>query len=360
MKVAILVPSGLKKTDGNTVRARRVISVIGKRFQTIVLAGRTDAEENNLYEGVPICSFFQFDRSVFLNPFKLIVLNLRFLRLLLRSSSDIVYAEGLYFLPSLFLASRLLGIKFIFEAHALAHKERAQVSRVSPFFLMIIELLMGKSSSAVVALSGETKQFFARLNKRTIFVPVFIDTQVYTVEHHDIHRRNLKRVGLVGPFRGMFNQGQIEFIIQNLNRFDPKIEFVLIGEVDKRTQQGRIKETGFLPAEQEYAKALAQLDALVVPVKVGTFGPKNKMIEAMACGVPVFSTPAGVIGLDFAKPNENIFVFKEDELVDSINSLLFEEKKLADVGSNARNMVEQHYSIESCERGIISAIELAS
>lgn len=358
MNVAVLVPTGLKKTDGNSVRARRVISILGKHFHTIVLAGRTDGDASKRYAGVPVYSFFHFDKRSMLNPLKLMRANFRFFKLLLQSQAEIVYAEGLFFLPSLYLASRLVGVKFIFEAHALAHKERAQVSKLSAFLLLIIELLLGKSSSAVVALSGETERFFSRINKSTIFVPVFIDTKLFTEKRRGVHSE--KKVGLVGPFKGLFNQGQIEFILENLDRFDQKIKFVLVGQLDGTIKSERIRKTGYLQAEEDYAGALADLDALVVPVKVGTFGPKNKMIEAMACGVPVFTTPAGVIGLDYAKPDENIFVFKEEQLVDSINSLLFQEELLSRIRSNARAMVEQHYSVERCSEGIVKAIELAA
>lgn len=356
--VAVLVPTGLKKTDGNSVRARRVISILAKHFRTVVLAGRTDGETNKRYAGVPVYSFFHFDTSSMLNPLKLIWVNIRFLKMLFQSRAEIVYAQGLYFLPALYLASRLVGIRFIFEAHALAHKERAGASKISAFLLLIIELLLGKSSSAVVALSGETRRFFARINKSTIFVPVFIDTKIFAKNQHGA--RGGKKVGLVGPFKGLFNQGQIEFVLDNLEKFDKKIKFVLVGQVDRHIDSERIWKTGYLPTETDYAKALSELDALVVPVKVGTFGPKNKMIEAMACGVPVFTTPAGVIGLDYAKPDENIFIFKEEQLVDSINSLLFQEDSLGRISSNARTMVEKHYSVERCSEGLVRAIKLVA
>ena len=360
MKVAILVPSSLKKTDGNTVRARRVISIIGGRFDTTVLAGTAQGEVTRSYAGVPVQSFFRFDKSIFMNPFKLARANFLFLRSLLSSHFDVVYAEGLYFLPSLFLAARLVGTRFIFEAHALAHKERAQVSSIIPFLLLVIEALIGRSAAAIVALSGETQRFFARVNKRTLFVPVFVDTSVYKNGRHDFTESQRKTVGLVGPFKGLFNKGQIEFVMKNLERFDRRISFALIGELDMQLDSEKVRKTGFLQEERDYASTLVEMDALMVPVQVGTFGPKNKMIEAMACGVPVFTTPAGVIGLDFARPGENIFVCEEEKLVDTINKMLFAKDRMAEVSSNARKMVEDHYSLEVCGRSITNIIEMVS
>jgi glycosyltransferase involved in cell wall biosynthesis len=354
-RVAILVPSNLKKTDGNTVRAARVIPVIAASFRSTVLTGRKPGEqETKAFGSVPMQQFFELDKDAFVNPIKLLILNLRLLKILIKGRFDAVYAQGPFLLPSLWAASVFAGTKFVYEAHALAFRERAQVSRLQPLLLLPTELLIARLASGVVALSGETRRFYDRYAKRVFFIPVFVDTRTYRPAAHRDHNGS-KNLGLVGPFEGIFNGGQVEFLLKNVGGFSSAIRFVLIGRQERDLDKSRFSELGFLP-DEEYPKALADLDALIVPVSVATYGPKNKIIEGMACGLPVFSSPKGVVGLDFARPGENIFVFPLDEMVEQINELMFEDEALARVSANARRTVEEHYGGEACGEEIVDAI----
>ncbi len=358
-RVAVLVPNGLKKKDGTSVRAARIIPIIAASFRTTVLAGReADGPEDYAFREAPVRYFSVLKRDTFANPFKLLALNLRLLSRLIRGSFDVVYAPGAFalpLLPSLFFASRLGGPKFIYEAHALAFRERAQVSKLQPLLLLPAEILAGRLSSGIVALSGEARKFFSKVGRRVFFVPVFVDIRAYETARPGDHR-GVKKVGLVGPFDGIFNEGQLEFLLANVDGFDDRIRFVLIGRLARRVDVGRVSSVGFL-SDEEYSRELRDLDALMVPVSLATLGPKNKIIEAMACGLPVFTSPEGVVGLDFARPGENILVFPLDQIVERVNALIFEEERLEGIGRSARRTVEDYYGAEACGEMIVEAIE---
>ena len=66
------------------------------------------------------------------------------------------------------------------------------------------------------------------------------------------------------------------------------------------------------------------MDAVLVPSKIPSFWPLNKILEPMACSLPVFTTPVGAVGLDHVKHGESIFVYEESELVAKLNENLFD------------------------------------
>ena len=64
---------------------------------------------------------------------------------------------------------------------------------------------------------------------------------------------------------------------------------------------------------------LSSLNAVLIPSKIATLGPLNKILESMACSIPVFTTPKGVIGLSNYENKKNILIFNEENLVEGIN-----------------------------------------
>lgn len=355
LRVALLVPSNLKQVDGNTVRARGILRIVGGRYRSVVLTGRGEGDAaRGSEEGLPTVRFFTLEKDSFVNPLKLMIINLRLVQVLLRGRFDLVYAQGLLLVPGLFVGTRLAGSKLMFEAHSLAYRERAQVSKLQPLLLYPLEAFAGRVSAAVVALSGETVRFYRKMNGRVHYVPVFVDSRLFRPTERP-HNGDGRKVGLVGPFEGIFNGGQVDFLLQNLQDFNHRIQFVLLGRMKEQPTAENVLVRGFLP-DDKYALELASLDALLVPVRVGTFGPKNKVLEAMSSGVPVFSTPEGILGLDYADPGENMFVAPLGRMVQAVNSTLFETERIQEVGAKARKTVEEHYSLDKCAEEILEAI----
>lgn len=66
----------------------------------------------------------------------------------------------------------------------------------------------------------------------------------------------------------------------------------------------------------------------------------------MACSVPVFTTPKGIVGLYNIRAGQEVYVFSEDDLVSGLNDNIFGEE-LIKVAGNARGYVEKYYSKEA-------------
>jgi GT2 family glycosyltransferase len=93
-----------------------------------------------------------------------------------------------------------------------------------------------------------------------------------------------------------------------------------------------------------------QRAALVVAPLVASAGTNIKVLEAMAMGKAVVSTPAGVNGLDLAPGEDFVLVRTAREMAAAIEGLLAEPAGRAHIEAAARARVERDYSWDSIAR----------
>jgi len=123
--------------------------------------------------------------------------------------------------------------------------------------------------------------------------------------------------------------------IYELQNFCDKIKIKLIGRCDYKLVNKRIRYTGYINRFEDYVAQLLSMDAVILHHKPLDPGPYTKIIESMSCGLPVFTTPEGIIGLDYVTPGKDILVFNMKNLVDGVNDLIFNDNLMKKIGNNA-------------------------
>jgi polysaccharide biosynthesis protein PslH len=125
-------------------------------------------------------------------------------------------------------------------------------------------------------------------------------------------------------------------------------EFIIIGPnppeslVRDCAQEG-VKFLGFVPDLNEY---LARATVSVAPMRSGS-GIQNKVLEAMAAGIPVVATTVGLGGIQ-AIPGEHLLV--EDtpyQLADAILRVFTDVALRRDLINNARRLIKDFYTWET-------------
>ena len=83
--------------------------------------------------------------------------------------------------------------------------------------------------------------------------------------------------------------------------------------------------------------------ALVLAPLVASAGTNIKVLEAMAMGKAVVSTPAGVNGLDLAAGEDFLLVETADQMANAIERLLASDAERRQIEAAARRRVERDY-----------------
>jgi len=118
------------------------------------------------------------------------------------------------------------------------------------------------------------------------------------------------------------------------------------------TEENNIVVTGEVA---NIADSLAKAWVSVAPMVVGT-GIKNKTLEAWAMAKPVVTTTIATQGLK-TLPDQNCFIRDSTtEIASCINKLLSSKPLREEMGSKARETVEQHYLWHSHVEKLINAI----
>lgn len=346
MKVAVSVFSDILRDDGTTVRPIRVCDILREHFEVTMIAAKSGRGRRSHAQA----TFISVPRARQFLQTPIWVLGL--LRVMLKNRFDVVLCSNDWFgFSVLHLLSALRKRRVVFEAHGILSVEYRNLgrSKIVVTFAQLLERYVVKHASAVVALSQDIFDFYRNYNHNIELVPVFLDTERYKpdVQKRQELRQNYrvsgKLIGLIGPFNLKFNEYFLTFLYENISRFDSRIKFMIIGNCDYRIENERIVYTGYV---EDYIDHLACLDCVLVPSKIPTTGPLNKVLEPMSLGLPVFTTPAGLVGLDYVTPGKDIMVFEEKDLVNKIHDLIFDEEFIAEIGKNSRQVVEVYYSKE--------------
>ncbi|MDH4197887.1 MAG: glycosyltransferase family 4 protein, partial [Candidatus Aminicenantes bacterium] len=95
---------------------------------------------------------------------------------------------------------------------------------------------------------------------------------------------------------------------------------------------------------------LEQAAIYVAPVRMGS-GTRQKLLDAMALGLPVVTTRKGSEGLDVADGEHLLLAETPEEFRDRILDLLGDEALRSRLGAGGRRLIEERYS----RRAAISA-----
>jgi glycosyltransferase involved in cell wall biosynthesis len=86
-------------------------------------------------------------------------------------------------------------------------------------------------------------------------------------------------------------------------------------------------------------------------------GTRLKILEAMALGLPVVSTPKGAEGIDAADGQQILLGDRPSDLADRIASLVEDPGRSREIGEAGRELVLASYGPAALDRSVDAAIE---
>lgn len=118
-------------------------------------------------------------------------------------------------------------------------------------------------------------------------------------------------------------------------------------------QSERVVITGWV---DDIRDSYAQGKLFVAPMFIGT-GLQNKLLEAMAMGLPCITTTLANNALR-AIPNESILIANsKEEFIDKVNELLSNEELNQQIAENGKQFIETNYRWSECTKELIEIIK---
>lgn len=223
---------------------------------------------------------------------------------------------------------RLHRVRWRWEAAKMGRVERAAV----------------QASAAVLATSDADADVFRGWGgPRVEVVPNGVDTDAVAYgppgEHHELL--------YVGQYGYRPNEAAaVELVTEVLPRVREVVPDATVELVGRNpTAAVRALEGGGVAvsgAVDDVLPCLHHARALVVPLRAGS-GTRLKILEAMAAGTPVVSTPLGAAGIDAVDGEHLLLGGSAAELADQAVRVLSDDDLAARLSKAARALVEQRY-----------------
>ncbi len=223
------------------------------------------------------------------------------------------------------------------------------------------EFYYWKKSDCLVAVSPEDKQLMEEKSGRKVkIVPNAVSQKLLRKTNFPKYKQPTILFG-VANFKWMQNKegayNLLKYVWPKIKEQMPEAKLKIAGRYSKQfvESSGLVKpddqsvEYGEVKNAQEvYSKSWI----LAAPIRSGG-GSRTKFFEAMACGLPIITTPSGIEGID-AENNHQVVVIKDfDQLADKTVELLKNKKKLKRIGQGGRNLIEDKYSWEESAKKLL-------
>ncbi len=269
-------------------------------------------------------------------------------------------------------------VRTVLNAHSLmGHSLRAQLALGGSGYrwrdrltLPIVECyerrFFQQFDRAVVTTEGDRQQLLKlsgwESGERAIsVVPNGVDLAAFPNRAADPDGR---RLVFVGAMDSQHNIDAVQFFVETVlphvrSRY-PEVTFCIVGQRPTAEVQALAAQPGVvvLGAVPSVASALHQATVCVLPLRLG-FGIKNKTLEAMAAGVPIVGSDRALEGLTVdgkGVPLRALRANAVDEYVSAIGRLLDYPDLRRHLASQARRMIEQHYTWENIGQAYCDAV----
>ncbi len=138
-------------------------------------------------------------------------------------------------------------------------------------------------------------------------------------------------------------------ILPRLRERRPELRFTIVGsnptpEIEKLGALPGVTVTGFVDDTRDW---LRKAFLSVAPLRIAR-GIQNKVLEAMAMGLPVVGTTSATQGVGGEDGRDFIVADSADHQVEAIGRLLEAAEEARALGRRGRAFVEEHYDWERC------------
>lgn len=341
----------------NTVKHHTDISEIPEsvkdwaEFRLVDVPARispVDATYNLLFSGKPY-NAVRFISKPFARKLK---------QLLQEKKFDIIQLEGLYVCPYISIIHKYSNAKIVYRAHNIEHEiwERtaALSSGLKRFYLKILaqrikrfEKSFINSYDLLVPITERDGIILDKLgNKRPTHVsPTGIETTVLIPHSKHLEHPSLFHIGSLDWAPNQ--EGLIWFIEKcwpKIHEKFPELKFYLAGRNAPEWLVKRFNAPNvvYLGEVEDAYQFMNSKSIMVVPLFSGS-GMRIKIIEGMALGKPIVSTPIGTEGISTQSGKNILIADNEKEFVADVERLITNDELFHSISRNAIEYIQEKF-----------------
>jgi len=282
------------------------------------------------------------------------------INLLQKNKYDIIQIEGLYMMPYIKTVRNFTKTTVSFRAHNIEHEIWQLNLKQEKNFLKKIyirnltqrlikfELSFINKYDVIIPITQRDGNIFNNSgNKKPMHIsPTGIDTKKYNTGKQDFSEIKL------------FHLGSLDWIpnIEGLNWFlknvwkkiilqHPALTFTVAGRNAPKNfirQISKYKNVIYKGEIENAVEFMHKHNVMVVPLFSGS-GMRIKIIEGMACGNVIISTPKGAEGIP-AETNREIFITgKPEEIIKHISCLISDKNKAEQISFAAKQFISVNF-----------------
>jgi len=207
-----------------------------------------------------------------------------------------------------------------------------------------------KKFDKVMMISGQDKEAVVNGCAHNIeIIQNGVDYEYFQPVLSDNHR--IKRIAFLGYLSTFYNLDAVLYfyykILPIVKRQIPDVKFSVIGAncPDKLRRLEKVNGVEIVDEPYDIRPFLDRSSVFVCPLRVGS-GLQNKILEAMAMGLPVVTTNIGYAGIKARNTSGIIVEDEPEEFAQRVIELLLEERLRGEFSQKARAFIETNYNWE--------------
>jgi len=273
---------------------------------------------------------------------------------------DIIQIEGLYMMPYIKTIKKHTDAAISFRAHNIEHEIwqlnlKKEKNPVKKTYLKILVKRLKKFETSfldkydcIIPITERDGKIFRKLgNKKPVHVsPAGIDTKKYNTKQQDFSEIKLFHLGSLDWTPNI--EGLLWFLKNvwtKLSETYPDLTFTLAGRnISEKFKKhlSTYKNVIFKGETDDAIKFMNEHNTMPVPLFSGS-GMRIKIIEGMACGNVIISTPKGAEGIHAENGKEILIAETPDDFVKQINTIISNRKKAKQISDAAKHFVSVNF-----------------
>lgn len=210
---------------------------------------------------------------------------------------------------------------------------------------------LAQMSDRIICGNSYLAEWFGRWNRNVSIIPTAVDTQRYLPLSQDSDGDDRKSIGWVGTSGNLKYLYSIESALATSMRAVPHAQLVVVCDKAPNFQSIDPSRIKYLRWEEEReVERIQSMDIGIMPLDDTPWGRGKcsfKMLQYMACGLPVVVSPVGMNAEVLALGKVGIGASTVRQWTDALMALLKGKDMRSEMGASGRKVVEEIFSLDA-------------